>query len=630
MASETLLLHLTSTILLWCTLIYRPNAPRLWLKALIALHVLRMVVDLVPVVTVLFINISHHIVAFPSFGNLIVVLLAMAILVSRGYALRPKITVRLPIRTFAGAILNALHTRLSFGFQVILSGFSALWSSPDGLTLSRLLPWPFRAVRRSIDKSNSVVSAVLELVPSLTFSTMGLTLVPLKGAVTSSLTTGESLVSIVSSAVGDLALVPFESSGTSTLVSTGSLASLASYVTEELALVPYKGAVGSTLAATKSLASAAFDVVHNLALVPFKGAVNSTIVGADSLTFVPSGAVEEVSEFWEAELLEIWSLITTAWFQDGLWLVVQHMYVPHWPWDIGDMPVIGTRAETNIMRLNAVDIGYDSQGFFCMLCEIVNYPGNFQTVPLSSLSIVVNKAALPEQWFMWFAGLFWSARGVSVPNVVKTSDPRLALVTIGHRPATVQFLDRLHRYVSQRLEQMRLKTRLQVAIEDAESAMVKLPFRTKFRPALALAMSKVMDTFASDVGLVISTAEVPFGTSSDAPLANVIVKLPRANATEAQGQQRKGRRGCPGPRGKRESTVNMTPAVGDGKLLCFIFLDAVDDMDYPDKENVPVSAASSAKKDAKQTRGSPQITEGGMRLLNRTVASALFHNRRRR
>ncbi|KAH9836623.1 uncharacterized protein C8Q71DRAFT_907514 [Rhodofomes roseus] len=641
MAFDTLALHLTSSILLSYTVVQRPSAPRKLLMALIIVHVLRMAVELMPVLALL----------TDVFGALVnflgrppcVLILAMAALVPRECSHCRKCAIRIPASRFTKAALGVDYDCLVTGISALSSAvFDKLpvWPSFDAFAFSRPCLLPLPAISTSLSMSKDIGSALIDLVSSPTITVMDLALVPFKGAVTSALVAAESLVSVASSMVEDLALVPSKgamtsslvameslvsiassvaqdlalvpskSTGTSMLVAAESFVSLASVVVGELALVPYKVAVSSTFAATPSLASVASGVVEGLALIPFKGVADTTFSAAHSLAHLALGTIEDVTGLWEPELLDIWSTTTTQWIdtQDGLWLFIQHMHVPKLSWNIGDVPIIGSWAETNCVRLNAVEVGYDSQDILCMLCEIIGYPGYYQAVPLDAFPDIFNDTALPTHWLTNFAHHLWSTSSgrVSVPTVVKASDPRLGLV-LGRRPITAQFLARLHRYVSERVEESKTPRANDVA---SLFPTVKLPSGNKSRVALPLAMSKLIDICASDAGLIVTSVDVPSGTSSDAPLANVIVKLPSANAIEVQEQQRKECRGCPGPREKHESEVDVTPAVTD------------------DKENTPVSAAGSDD-DAKKSRRPTRMTSAGMRMVNRAVLNALYHNRRR-
>ena len=132
-------------------------------------------------------------------------------------------------------------------------------------------------------------------------------------------------------------------------------------------------------------------------------------------------------------------------------------------------------------------------------------------------SFTVNEA-LPGAWLQRFGSL-WSSTlpdFVAALDVLKSTDPRLA------RPATARILVHLMDYLSRRLERL-------AHVDVSSFPVVKLPSRgpsnVPLSPATATFVEQLCDD-ELDTTTVHFDSEVHVDSRSDAPSANISVKLP--------------------------------------------------------------------------------------------------------
>ena len=144
-------------------------------------------------------------------------------------------------------------------------------------------------------------------------------------------------------------------------------------------------------------------------------------------------------------------------------------------------------------------------------------------------SFPINEDALPGAWLQRFGGL-WSSTWldfVAALDVLKSTDPRLALVSLGRRTATARLLARLNQYLSRQLDQL-----ANVAASSLPS--VKLPSHSPLKTPISLAPTTTpMESFTYDVELDLATvrleSDFPVDGASDAPSDDISIKLPSAS-----------------------------------------------------------------------------------------------------
>ena len=140
-------------------------------------------------------------------------------------------------------------------------------------------------------------------------------------------------------------------------------------------------------------------------------------------------------------------------------------------------------------------------------------------------SFPVNEDALPAAWLQRFGGLWTSTwlDFVAALDVLKSTDPRLALVSLGRSPATARLLARLKQCYQQ----------LVVDVAASSLPSVKLPARGPLRAPISPATTTQMEHFTYDVELDLATvrlhSDFPVNGASDVPSGNISVKLPGAS-----------------------------------------------------------------------------------------------------
>ena len=169
-------------------------------------------------------------------------------------------------------------------------------------------------------------------------------------------------------------------------------------------------------------------------------------------------------------------------------------------------------------------------------CGSAFFPNTWFVTPTANChSFIINEEALPGAWLQRFGGL-WSSTlldFVAVLDVLKSTDPRLALVSLGLRPATAQFLVHLRQYLSQQLERLACK-------DVSSSPTVKLPSHgppnVPLSPAATSLMEQTIYGVELDIATVLFDSEVYVDSRSDVPSANVSVKLPGAHQQQSDGR----------------------------------------------------------------------------------------------